>query len=292
MSRTRPFILLGVAIVIALLTTFLIYTWLSKKTVGEKVVALKTKQVVVSKVDLPWGTVLSGDMVEVKPFLSESVPPGSFPNAAAVDGRVLRFPIGANELVLESRLAPAEGAKGGGIAAVVSHKKRAMAIKVDKVVGVSGFVFPGDRVDVYVTLHTQQGQQGEAAKIMTKLVLENMLVLTAGSRVEDKDKKEKQTPVDVITLEVTPEEGEKLALASSEGKVVLALRNYTDTESIKTSGTTIPNLLSSLSFGINSKTSPIKRNEYHKKDSPKHQLFYQLIQGNEVISQKKYEWGE
>lgn len=295
MNRTRPFILLGVAILIALVTTFLAYNWLVKKTKGKDMAASRTKPAVVAKVDLPWGKILSPELVEVKPFLVDSVPPGTFSETAAVNGRVLRFPIGANELVLESRLAPAEGAKGGGFAAVVSPKKRAMAIKVDKVVGVSGFLYPGDRVDVYVTLNNLQG---ENSKIITKLILENMLVLSAGAQLEEKNKKEKQALVDVITLEVTPEDGEKLALASLEGKVVLALRNYTDTESVKTRGTTIPNLLSSLSSGSSGSSgnpgatrsgsgpskTPVK---------PKLKEFYivELIQGGKV-SETKFEKGK
>ena len=292
MNRSRPFILLGVAVLIALVTTFLVYSWLSKKAGGKEIAALKTKPVVVAKVNLPWGKVLSPELVEVKTFLSDSVPPGAFSSTAAVNGRVLRFPIGANELLLESRLAPAEGAKGGGFAAVVSPKKRAMAIKVDKVVGVSGFLYPGDRVDVYVTLHTDQGGD---AKILTKLVLDNMLVLSAGAQLEEKDKKEKQALVDVITLEVTPEDGEKLALASMEGRIVLALRNYTDTESVKTRGTTIPNLLTSLSSGspgssgaTGGKSGPSKAPE---KPKVKEFYFVELIQGGKV-SQAKFEKGE
>jgi pilus assembly protein CpaB len=281
MNRARPFILLGVAVLIALVTTYLVYSWLSKKTVGGEPAALKTKPAVVTKFDFPWGTVISSEMVEVKPFLIESVPPGAFSQTTAVNGRVLRYPIGANELVLESRLAPVEGTRGGGFAAVVRPNKRAMAIKVDKVVGVSGFIHPGDRVDVYVTLHTQQGEE---TKILTKLVLENMLVLSTGPQLEEKDKKEKQTLVDVITLEITPEEGEKLALASMEGRIVLALRNYTDTESVKTRGTTIPNLISSLSPGA--KVQPGTKTTGIKKESPALRTFtIQLYQGSKIIQQ-------
>jgi pilus assembly protein CpaB len=126
------------------------------------------------------------------------------------------------------------------VAALVSPKKRAMGVKVDKVVGVSGFIHPGNRVDVLVTL-----SRGERAhEPMTKIVLENILVLATGTELEKSGKQEKPQQVDVITLEVTPEEGEKLALAATEGKLQLALRNYSDTANSETKGTTIPGLLS------------------------------------------------
>jgi pilus assembly protein CpaB len=304
MNRAKPFILLGVAIFIALITSLLVYYSL-KKTGTQDTTALKTKSAVVAKVNLPWGTVLSQNDVEVKPFLAESIPPGALANTASANGRVLRYPVGANELVLESNLAPLEGAKGGGFAAVVTPKKRAMAIKVDKVVGVSGFLHPGDRVDVYVTLTPQSKQQGD--KTLTKLVLENMLVLSVGPQLEDKGQKEKQALADVITLEVTPEEGEKLALASLEGKVVLGLRNYTDTEIVKTRGTTISNLLASFSSGspgtgpgmgggapiqVRSKGTKTP-GAPAKPDKPKEKEYYivELIQGGKV-SQTKFEKGK
>jgi pilus assembly protein CpaB len=143
-------------------------------------------------------------------------------------------------------------------------------------------------VDVYVTLHTQQG---ETSKILTKLILENMLVLSTGAQLEEKDKKEKQALVDVITLEVTPEEGEMLALASNEGKVVLALRNYMDTESIRTRGTTIPNLLTSLSSGSTIATRD-RSGPSKTPSKPKlKEFFVELIQGGKT-SQVKFEKGE
>ncbi len=100
-----------------------------------------------------------------------------------------------------------------------------MGVKVDKVVGVSGFIHPGNRVDVLVTL-SRSDRQNEPT---TKIVLENILVLATGTELEKSGKQEKPAQVDVITLEVTPEEGEKLALAATEGKLQLALRNYSDT---------------------------------------------------------------
>ncbi len=113
--------------------------------------ARETQPVVVAAVDLTWGTSLTGDMIKVVPYLKESLPPGYFSDAAAVIGRTIIYPVKANEPIFESKLAPTTVAMGG-VAALVTPKKRAMAVKVDKFVGVSGFIHPGNRVDVLVTL--------------------------------------------------------------------------------------------------------------------------------------------
>jgi pilus assembly protein CpaB len=181
-------------------------------------------------------------MIKVVPYLKESLPPGYFADAASVIGRTIIYPAKANEPIFESKLAPATVAVGG-VAALVTPKKRAMAVKVDKFVGVSGFVHPGNRVDVLVTISNRERSQSPT----TKIVLENILVLTTGTDLEKSGKQEKPAQVDVITLEVTPEEGEKLALAASEGKLQLALRNYSDTDSSQTKGTTVTALLAAQS---------------------------------------------
>lgn len=157
------------------------------------------------------------------------------------------FPVMAGEPIFESRLAPTN-VKTGGVAAMIKSKKRAIAVRVDKIIGVSGFIHPGNRVDVLVTLAS-----GKITNPITKTVLENILVLAAGPEMETKGKEEKPSPVDVITLEVTPEEAEKVTLAATEGRVVLVLRNFNDTEDFFTKGITIPALLASYSS-----PSPVK----------------------------------
>ena len=238
MGKKGPVLVIGIGVVIALLVTVLAYNWLKTKG-STQAVTLETQDVAVASVDLPWGTVLNSQMIKREPFLKKTLPAGSHVDIAALQGRVVLYPIKANELILESRLAPTS-IKSGGMAAVVSKDKRAMAVKVDKVVGVSGFVFPGNRVDILVTMKTAGG---EGQNALTKIVLENVLVLATGAEVDTSGKQEKPTQVDVITLEVTPEEGEKLALAASEGKLQLALRNLNDTADVFTRGATVPALM-------------------------------------------------
>jgi len=240
MGKYKAFIFLGLAVIIALLTSLLIINYLQRKT-KVKDVALDTQPVAVAKVDLSWGMVISKEAIEMKPFLKNSLPDGYFSDLSSLAGRVLISNIKAKEPIFESKLAPTT-IKTGGVAAVVSPRKRAVSVKVDRVIGVSGFIHPGNRVDVLVTLRQERAQSS-----ITKIVLENILVLAAGPDIQAKGKEEKASPVDVITLEVTPEESEKLGLAATEGKILLALRNFTDTEDVATRGITIPALLASYS---------------------------------------------
>jgi pilus assembly protein CpaB len=239
MGKYKPVMLLGVAVIIALMTSLLIYGYMQKKGRVQEV-AVEIQPVVVAAVDLSWGTRITNEMLKKANFLKGSLTTGYFSDPALVVGRVLIYPVKVNEPVFESRLAPVE-VKTGGIAAVISPKKRAIAVKVDKVIGVSGFIHPGNRVDILMTLAT-----GRTLNPVTKTILENILVLAVGSETKErKGSEEKSSPTDVITLEVTPEEAEKLAFAATEGRLQLALRNFSDTENIVTHGTTVSTLVGS-----------------------------------------------
>ncbi|MGD0236473.1 MAG: Flp pilus assembly protein CpaB [Syntrophorhabdales bacterium] len=261
MGRNKALAILGIGVLIALIASLFTYGWLQKKG-RVQAETLETMSVVVASSDLPWGTMLTADMVKLTPFLKQSLPEGYFSDTAKVTNpsRTLVQPVKANEPIFESRLAPT-GSQGGGVAAVITPKKRAMAVKVDKVVGVSGFIHPGNRVDVLVTL----AQVGKVATPITKTVLENVLVLATGADVEKSGNREKPSQVDVITLEVSPEDGEKLALAASEGKLQLALRNSADTGDVVTKGTTFPVLIGSYSL-----PGQVSQDEQHAK--PKKQV--------------------
>lgn len=240
MTKKGPVIVLGTGILIALIVSIVSYNVL-KSRAQKQVQTQETVDVAVAGADMAWGTILKTGMVRTVPYLKKSLPDGYHTSAASLEGRVLVYPVKLNEPIFESSLAPTS-IKNGGMAAVVKPDKRAMAVKVDKFVGVSGFVFPGNRVDVLVTLP----ERGQNSTPTTKTVLENILVLATGSQVEKTGKQEKPATVDVITLEVTSEEGEKLALAANQGKLQLALRNAADAKGVNTKGATIPSLLASL----------------------------------------------
>jgi pilus assembly protein CpaB len=242
MGKNKPYILLGAAVFLALLVSVFTYGWLQKKT-NIQAKTVEVQQVVTAARDVAWGTVLNGDMLKTAPFLRKSLPPGCFTEISAIQGRTVLYPVKAGEPVFESKLAPTT-LKTGGVGAIISPQKRAMAVKVDKVIGVSGFVHPGNRVDVLVTL-PKRGEQDGVTLPVTKTVLENLLVLATGVELEKGGKQEKAVQVDVITVEVTPEEAERLALAVTEGKIQMALRNVLDAQDVATRGSTIQTLLAS-----------------------------------------------
>jgi pilus assembly protein CpaB len=285
MGKYRALIPLGLAFVVALITSFLIYNYLQEKT-SIREVKVEIQPVAAAVADIGWGTPIRSEMVKQVDFLKTSLPPGYFSDSDSLVGRVAIAPIKANEPILESRLAPTS-IQTGGVAAVIGAKKRAVAVKVDKVIGVSGFIHQGNRVDVLVTIPT-----GKISEPFTKTVLENILVLTVGSDLEKKGKEDKPSDVDVITLEVTPEEAEKLALSASEGRLQLALRNFTDTQNVLTRGITIPALLGSYSNAPASTNSKRPKAERVEPAAPKSRvLVVELIKGGKV-SEIKFERSE
>ena len=268
MEKYKSLLLFVAAVLVASFTALLAYNWMNSKSVVEEG-SMKTQEVAVSTTYLPMGTVLKKPMVKTIPFLRGSLPETEvFTEASLLIGRVLISPVNSNEPILKSRLAP-DSVSGGGVAAIVDPTKRAMAVKVDKVSGVSGFLHPGNRVDVLVTLKKLDKKRTP----VTKIVLQNILVIATGTEMQQKDK-EKPSSVDVITLELTPNESERLALATTQGTIQLALRNYANSKEVVSKGITIDSLL----YGISVKKSG--KRQYIRK-TPK-ATTVQLIKGSTV----------
>lgn len=244
MKRYRPLVFFGVALVLGLMTSILVFSWLQNeknRLLAAPIPLTQNVKVVVANADFAWGTKLTPEMVQVQEFPSGMIPEGHFISADAIKDRVVMVDVKRNEVLLESKLAPA-GASTGGVAAVTDINKRAMSVKVDDVIGVAGFIKPADRVDVMVTIEPDAGKQGNS---MAKMILENVKVLAAGTQMERKGKDEEPKQVQVITLEVDVEEAEKLALASTQGKLRLALRNPLNQQHVLTKGANVGALLSS-----------------------------------------------
>ncbi len=239
MQKYKNYAWLGIAVIIAAIATIIVTNVVRKAQRGYQD---EVAQVVTAKVDLKGGMVIQKEMVNGGIFLKKSLPAKAFSEPEKVVGRVLITNIPANIPICESHLAPAT-LRTGGVSAIVAPEKRAIAVKVDKVIGVAGFVHPNNRVDVLVNLKRVEGMQAP----INKIVLQNILVLAVGPDIEQKGKEEKSTPTDVVTLEVTPEEAEKLSLAVQEGKISLALRNFGDSKEVVTAGITPPELISSYS---------------------------------------------
>ncbi len=238
-----PMVLIAVvAIGIAFAAALAVYSKFNKEKTPTivKPVDVDRLPIAVAGMDVPWGTVIEKNMVKMVPYLKEGLPSGYFSDLHALEGRTLVYPVKEGEPIFESRLAPTSVT--GGIAAVITPKKRAMSVKVNSVIGISGFINPNHRVDVLVTMVQKTGGS------ITKVVLENILVLAVGtSFVKGTIKHKLKREVSVITLEVTPEEGEQLALATNNGTIQLALRNFVDAEEVITPGSTSDTLLASYS---------------------------------------------
>ncbi|MBW2439775.1 MAG: Flp pilus assembly protein CpaB [Deltaproteobacteria bacterium] len=276
MRRWKALIPVALALIISVAGSGLLYKWLKSQTAPRETVKVESEAVpvAVAAADLPWGTKIKSEMIKTIPFLKESLPAGYVENAATLHGRVLIAPLKTNEPVTEHRLAPTS-VTVGGVSAVIKPGKRAIAVKGDKVIGISGFILPGNRVDVLVTM-TDPRTKSE----VTKLVLENVPVLATGTQLQENGKDE-PAPVDVYTLEVAPEEGEKLALAAARGKLQFALRNITDGETVRTRGATISQTLASLS-----QTSSKPVSEKRRRWAPKQSVTVEVIKGSEVSKKK------
>ena len=230
MGRWRAVVPIVLALVVAVVASFLLYKWMKKQTAPKKVAEVKTVQVVVAEVDLHPGMKLKSEMMKTVSYLEESLPMGHFIAPEKAAGRVVITPMKRQELILESRLAPAT-VKQGGMAAIITPGKRAVSIAGNKVLGSSGLINPGDHVDILLT-----------ADGKNKTVFENVLVLATGPQLR-RNSEGKPSPVNVYTLEVTPEQGEKIILAANSGKIHFALRSVIDTETVLTTGATRKEIL-------------------------------------------------
>jgi len=263
----KTFVPIFISLIIAFAGSFFIYQWMAKQKTPMEVVRVVEKDAVpvaVAAANLPWGTKINPEMVKTTPYLKESLPPEYFASPAELKDRVLLTSLKINEPITEDKLAPVS-VKTGGVSAVLKPGTRAIAVKGDKVIGISGLINPGNRVDVIITVTDPAIQ-----KVKSKIVLENLLVLATGTQIQ-KNEKGEPMPVDVYTLEVTPDQAERLALAASQGKLNFALRNTTDSEDIWTRGITVPQLLASSSWSelITEEPKKIEVQEPKKENPPK-----------------------
>jgi pilus assembly protein CpaB len=189
-------------------------------------------RVAVAKVAIPIGSKIIPEQIMVVQFPKESTPDGAFDTAEKLAGRVAVTNIGAREPITEARLAP-EGS-AGGLSAVIPEGYRAMTVKVDDAAGISGFIMPGALVDVVVVIDPREGSGMQDP--ISKIVLQNIKVLANGQNIDKPEDQREANSVKAVTLQVTPEQAEKLALASSEGKLQLVMRNQIDQGDEQTPG--------------------------------------------------------
>jgi len=214
-SRRGP-ILIVVSLLLAVGAAWVANRWLIAQNAPQEARS-GTVSVVAAAIDIPFGTKVEARHVAVIQMLKDTAPNGVFPTVAAVEGKVARASIMKGEILLAGRFT--EQGEGSTLAAVVGENMRAISVRVDDVVGVAGFLLPGNYVDVISAY--REGQE-----TLSETVVQNVKVLAVDQTASD----DKNEPVIVraVTLEVTPADAERLVLAKQRGAIQLALRNPLD----------------------------------------------------------------
>ncbi len=218
MNRSRLLLIGGLALAVGLLVSYTVYNRL--RTFAASNVNANGVPVVVAADDIPVGGKLKATDVRVIALPQPVVPPGAFSTTAKVLDRGAILPISRGDFVLQSKLAALDA--GAGLPSMIPQGMRAVSVRVNDVVSVAGFVQPGTHVDVLAT------GNGSGNERQTITVLENVLVLAVGKSLDRNAPDAPAAPV--ITLAVSPDDAQKVALVSQEGRIQLALRNPLDTK--------------------------------------------------------------
>ncbi|MBZ5685182.1 MAG: Flp pilus assembly protein CpaB [Acidobacteriia bacterium] len=218
MNRTRLLMIGVLALAVGFLAAVYVYRNLQPKSGMPADMA----QVMVAANDLQVGARVEDHDIKIIQIPNTDMPPGAPRKKADVVGHGVIIPISKGEFILPNRLA-GENA-GAGLPALIPPGMRAVSVRVNEVVSVAGFVTPGTRVDVLLT-----GAPGGSGEQQTTTVLQNVAVLASGHTLERTSSGEAQNTA-VITLLVTPDDAQRLTLASTEGHIQLALRNPLDTK--------------------------------------------------------------
>jgi pilus assembly protein CpaB len=214
------------AVVFGLIAAAGTYNYLRRQSAAAEAMRKSLQTIVVASKELPPGTVLDAKALKEVAWPKDSIPVGSFSAANKLVGKAVKIKLVAGEPILESRVS----GQGAGLTGRLTPGYRALAMKVDEVIGVSGFIAPDDRVDVIATINNH----GASNERVSKIVLQDKRVLSVASNAEQKGSTGQMARS--ITLEVTPEEAEKLAVAQTEGSLSLALRSSGDEKKVDTAG--------------------------------------------------------
>jgi pilus assembly protein CpaB len=232
----QVFIIGAIAVLIAAIASYLLYDYLKGQEVKMKE-AVATENVVVASQDLPVGTVINDTQVKTVGWPKASMPQGSFAATGQVVGRTVLDKVSTGEPVTAAKLVPA-GGQTGILTYKIPEGHRAMTVAVDQVSGVAGFITPGNKVDVVLSVSPPGGGQP-----LSKIVLQDVPVLAIGQIISQEKKDEKPQVVPTVTMDVTPDDAEKLAVASTQGRLQLVLRRAGDTDVAKTAGATVMKVL-------------------------------------------------
>ena len=237
----RPMVFVLLAGLAAMLASVMVYSALKRREAEVQNAMAHNVEVVVAAYDLPLGTKIELGEVKTARWSADSLPDGAYTDPRQIIGSYVKNSFVANEPIVQSKLFT--GDKTAGVMPLlIPFGMRAVSVPVDEVSDVAGFVLPHTRVDVLVAT-----EAGEAAgKAFSKVILQNVEVLAVAQEVEQK--KDEPEIVKVVTLLVTPQESERLALASHSGTLRLAMRNYNDNKIVLTSGSDVPQMLRAYSL--------------------------------------------
>lgn len=226
------------AIIVALASTFGVYHVLE---VTKANATIPTGPVLIAQQDIPEGAAVDRMSVVVVEWPRNTIPAGAFTSSDSVAGRVARVPVFKGEVLVPGRLAP--DGTSPGLEVKIPPGKRAMPFRINDVSGIAGLIQPNSRVDILVVMNGG-AEKGRVAK----LFMENMRVLAIGSAAQ---RSEDGRPINaaVATVEVTPQEGEQLAIVTAEGQIQLMLRGYGDPDSVTTTGATTAQIVRRLNGG-------------------------------------------
>lgn len=225
---TRTLVVVLVAVAVAALASFGVYRAIQQMPVRE--VEVRSLHQVVAARDLDTGAMVTKDDVKLVAWPASSPVERGFTSIEEVVNRGLIDSVVANEPLTEVKLASLES--GVGLPPQITQGMRALSVKVNEVIGVAGYVVPGTRVDVIVTLANRGTSDS-----MTRVVVSDVQVLTAGTRMDRENARDgTPIPTSVVTLLVTPEDAERIALAANEGSIMLTLRNPLDRQPTQTTG--------------------------------------------------------
>jgi pilus assembly protein CpaB len=227
MKNTRAIVMILLSLVAGAAAVILAARWVGQQA------AQNTTPIMVASRNLEQGAPLTAAMLQEVPWPAGAVPVGAFKEVKKLEGRFVRSPVFKGEPILEAKLAP-EGSTGG-LSSSISSGKRAISVQVNEVVGVAGFALPGSFVDIMV--NTTDHKQ----KSVSKIILKRILVLAVAQEANRDETKPKV--VSAVTLEVTPDEAEKIDLARSIGSLSLVLRNSIDGNETETAGVRSDDLL-------------------------------------------------
>jgi pilus assembly protein CpaB len=223
MPTKRVIVIFAAAVACAVLASVLVVRYVRQREEEAKRTRVEVQPVVVATSDIPIGTRLTEGHITVREWPKTGVPQAAVSTPEAVVGRLVRGGIARDEPILEHRLFPKDLSGAPGIMSViVPSGKRAMAVGVNEVIGVSGFILPKDRVDVIAT------SSGQGTSKSTETIMQNIEVLAVGQRLEQEGKQNIVVPT--VTMAVTPQQAERLARALQEGKIHIALRSIMDTQ--------------------------------------------------------------